>query len=726
MTRQRGVRSGVVALMLIATLAACWAEGTALAADATNKMAGLQTSLRLVPDSAAFYAAALRGREQVELVLNSRAFAKLRQLPIVQMGLGLYQMQAATPDSIPGKIQQALEDPQVKELLALLADMFGQEVFLYGDMSSIDVWELIQQMQRGGQVGQIVGALGGKNPGRSQAQMTLQVLAENVARVRVPNFVVGFKLNDRQRAVAQLAKLELILGILLQQNPHTKQALQRTKVAGHEYLVITLNGQMIPWDQVPLDGLKEQLDQAADFDKLIAQVKKQKLVITIGLRENYLLFGIGASTDAVAALGQGKRLVDRAEWKRLNPHAAQRITGIGYIGATARQRLVAAQLNLDGLVQQVEQVLPATKLKAELQQRITKDVKGFAACIKGYLPKVGTAVAVSYLTASGAENYSYQWDAYGNLDGSRPLSLLDHVGGNPLLAFVLRGKKSVADYDKTVQWLGVAWRYVEEFGLPRMDDEDRQLAKKVITRIRPVLKRIDTANRELLLPALADGQGALVLDAKLKSKQFLRDLPATEKPMPMLEPAFVYGVRDPALLRKGAAEYLACLKEILKIIDDVSPNPEPVLTLPPAKLIKTAVGEVASYPLPDAWGVDPQVAPTFAMSDKVAVITSSPAMAQRLLKATPLKAGGVLADLQRPRAMAFVFNWAALVDAAKPWVEFGLQQAGASLGEQREAIAAQVGTVLDVLKVLRTVTSEYSIDGPVVVARSHVEYRDLP
>jgi hypothetical protein len=604
--------------------------------------------------------------------------------------------------------------------------MFGQEVFASGDMSSIDLWELLQQMQRAGQVGQIVGALGGKNPAKSQAEMTLQVLAENAARVKVPNLIFGFKLNNRQRAVEQLAKLELILGILLQANPETKRALQRTKVGGHEYLVVTLTGEMIPWNQVPLEGFKQQLDDSTAVDKLVALVKKQKLVISIGLRENYLLLAFGPSTEAVAGLGQGKRLVDRAEWKRLDPHAAKNLTGIGYIASAARQRMLASQLNLDGLVQQVEQVLPATRLKADQQQRIAKDVKAFASYVKGYLPKVGAAVGVSYLTPTGTEHYGYQWDVYGGLDGAQTLSLLDHVGGNPLLALVVRGKSSVADYDKAVKWLGVAWRYVEEYGLPQMSAEDRKQFNRVAEQIRPVLKRIDAANRTLLIPALADGQVAVVLDAKLKSKQFLRDLPATEKPMPMVEPALVYGVSDSARLRKAAIEYLACLKAILKIVDDVSPNPENVLVLPPAQVTKSGLGEVACYPLPKELGVDPQVAPTFALSDKVAVVTTSSAMAQRLLKTTPLKAGGVLADLQRPRAMALVFDWAAVVDAAKPWVEFGLEKAGESLGEQRAAISAQVGTVLDVLKVLRSVTSERSIDAGVIVEHSRVEYRDLP
>jgi hypothetical protein len=664
----------------------------------------------------------LRGREQVEAILHSRALAKLKQLPTVQMGLAFYQMQAGSPESVPGKIQKALEDPQVKELLALLADMFGQEVFFYGDLSSIDLLELVQQIQRSSQFGQIAN----KGAPKAQAQAMLRILTQNVNRVKAPSLLAGFKLSNRQRAVEQLAKLELILGFLLQTNPKTQQAMKRTTVAGHEYLVVTLTGAMVPWDQIPRDELNQQVTDPADIDKLIAQLKKQKLVITLGLRENYLIFAVGPSTDVVAALGQGKRLVDRPEWKRIDPHVGKRLTGLTYLSQTVRQRLLSNQLTLDGLVQQVEQVLPAAGVKPEQQKRIAKDMKSFAADLKSYMPKLGAAVSVSYLTPTGSEAYGYQWDVYGSLDGARPLSLLDHLGGSPLLALVARGKTSVADYDTVVKWLGIAWRYAEEFGVPQMDKEDQQGFKKFVEQARPLLKRIDVANRTQLFPALADGQTGLVFDAQLKSKQFLRNLPATEKPMPMVEPALIFGVSDRVLLRKGAAEYVACLKALLKIIDDISPNPEPVLVLPPLKVTKTDAGEVASYPLPAEWGVDRQVAVSFGLSDQVAVVTTSPALAQRLLKVTPLKVGGVLADTKRARATAIVFQWAAFVDAATPWVEFGLQQAGESLGEQREAIASQVRTVLDVLKVLRSLTGERYIEAGVLVEHAQAEYRDLP
>ena len=110
------------------------------------------------------------------------------------------------------------------------------------------------------------------------------------------------------------------------------------------------------------------------------------------------------------------------------------------------------------------------------------------------------------------------------------------------------------------------------------------------------------------------------------------------------------------------------------------------------------------------------------------MLSISRAHTERLLKATPLKAGGPLAKTDRPLAGAAVFNFAAFIDAATPWVDFATEQIckhEKSLAGQQAEIVAQVHTVLDVLKVLRGATSvDYFEDGA-LVTHSQVEIRDI-
>ena len=109
----------------------------------------LDTSLKLIPEDAAFYSSMLRNREQFEAVRNSNAWAKIQAMPVVQMGLAMYQMQLANPGSGPAKIQAALENPEIRKIIDLAADMVSDEVFLYGDESCVDFLKLAQDVDRG-------------------------------------------------------------------------------------------------------------------------------------------------------------------------------------------------------------------------------------------------------------------------------------------------------------------------------------------------------------------------------------------------------------------------------------------------------------------------------------------------------------------------------------------------------------------------------------------------
>ena len=115
-------------------------------------MADLNTSLNSVPDDVSLYFGMFRAGEQIEAIGNSNAWAKLTQSPAVQLGWAMFQMQSADSDTPAGKAAAMLEDAQVKDVLALLADMFDDEAFIYADHSLVDSLGLLQKFQRLGQM----------------------------------------------------------------------------------------------------------------------------------------------------------------------------------------------------------------------------------------------------------------------------------------------------------------------------------------------------------------------------------------------------------------------------------------------------------------------------------------------------------------------------------------------------------------------------------------------
>ena len=87
--------------------------------------------------------------------------------------------------------------------------------------------------------------------------------------------------------------------------PELKDALKHQKVAGNEFLTLSLNGKMIPWDEIPVDMLKKYESEEGQVDKLLDSIKKMTFVVAIGLRDDFLLVSMGSSTNVLQKLGQG-------------------------------------------------------------------------------------------------------------------------------------------------------------------------------------------------------------------------------------------------------------------------------------------------------------------------------------------------------------------------------------------------------------------------------------
>ena len=87
-------------------------------------------------------------------------------------------------------------------------------------------------------------------------------------------------------------------------------------------------------------------------------------------------------------------------------------------------------------------LLPLANLPAGEQEQIRKDAAELAADLKQVFPEPGAMMGLGFLTDRGLETYRYTWGEHRMLDGSKPVSLLQHVGGNPAIAAVNRGKVS--------------------------------------------------------------------------------------------------------------------------------------------------------------------------------------------------------------------------------------------------------------------------------------------
>jgi hypothetical protein len=698
----------------------------------------IDSSLGLVPADAAYYSATLRNREQFDAVAKSKAWAKITQLPAYQMALTLLKQQYADPNGKLSPLRDLMEQEENRDLLQLLADAYSDEIFSYGAANWVGFVDLWTQLNRAQQFGPFMQML--KDPtdqkaiSMAQVRGMLRVLARNPDKMKAPDFVLGFKIKDDKKAESQIARLETLLNAFVAQEPMLQGRLQRVKIGGGNFLSFHLDGAMVPWDQIPWKDVEEA---AGEFDGVVKNLKEMKLTISLGVRDHFLMLSIGSSTDGLKQLGgEGQRLTARPELKPLVRAADKRLTGVSYTSKALRAKAQLSQNDIDSLTVVAGHALDAAGIPADKRQAIMKDVASLAVDLKKNLPDPAASLSFSFLSERGFESFEYQYGRFPELDGSKTLTLLDHVGGDPILAVVGRSKGTLEQYQAFSKWIKVAFGHAEPLLVEKLDKEQKEKYEQISKAVLPLLRRLDEVTGTMLLPALADGQAGFVVDAKWKSKQWQQDMPTSDKALPMLELGVLVGVSDAELLEKAMKSYRKIVEDALVKVKELAPPGEvPSIKIAEAEIKTVKAGKLYVFPLPAEWKLDPQVAPTAGLSKRVGVLALSAGHAERLLTPRPLKIEGgplLLAGAKRPLAGAAYFNGPAFIDAIAPWVMFGLEQAhiervlpGAGDEKQaREAVFQQVRTVLDVLKVFRISTSATYIEDGVLITHSETVVRD--
>ena len=328
-----------------------------------------------------------------------------------------------------------------------------------------------------------------------------------------------------------------------------------------------------------------------------------------------------------------------------------------------------------------KQFLPMAGLSSELSQELAADMDKLATSIKTNLPKPGAVSGYNFLTPEGYESFGYNWSTATTLDPSKNLTILNHVGGDPIAFWAARGKADPQQYDNLAAFVARAEYYAEKILLEKGDPEQKDAYAKIREQLLPLVTQLGTVTREKLVPAFADGQSALVLDAKSTSESWHNAMPPAESELPMLELAMVNGVSDAALVKEGFAAYFDILQQLLDKLHELSTGdmkdmfPQEIPAIQLAKPQTKVVGDatVYYYALPAESGLDAQLAPNAGLSNSVMVSSLLPRFTARLLADTPLQGQGPLASTDRPLASAGHLEFARLLEALEPWIDYGLQ-----------------------------------------------------
>ncbi|MEK6248369.1 MAG: hypothetical protein N2C12_09335, partial [Planctomycetales bacterium] len=667
----------------------------------------------------------------------------------IQQAFQMVEMQMSQPGNEIAQVKQMLEVPEFRQAFDLVVEMVSSEVFVYGNRQTSGTMALMMEamgtMRYSPMLYAVVQAEIDLNQNEFAQKMILDMLADNLDNVAIPGIVFGFKIKNAEVATEQLTRLEGMIRGLMQSQPDLqgfKDNVKREKIGEGDYLTITVPGSMVPWDEIPFSELQEEEGQ---YNALQKKLRKLNCVVSLGVRDDYVILAIGDSTDDLAKIGKAPLLADHEKLAPLKAAGTHRYTGIGYASSELVNAVSTQPEDLDDIIDIAKQLLPhADVLDDDTQNQILNDIEELVTDLRPLIPRPGAQMSFSYLTDRGIESQGFDWSENLRLDGTKPLTILNHLGGNPILAVVVRNQYRPGDYDLLVKWLGKAHDYFQQLAIPTMSASDLKNFRQFSDVAIPLLQELNDINQNMLIPAMADGQFGFVITAREKTTQWHKMLPQTKEPLGVPAPALVFGVSDADLFEKALSKFRGVINSVLQIVHKTIPS-VPEIELPPARVWDKDIGaKVYYYRPPEEWGVYRRLSPNVGIADNLAVMSLFPAQTRKLVQENQLQVdGGPLADTDRPLAAAVYFSWTELVDLLEPWAneiarmqDQQMQAAQQRYGGEVEVnedgespmlvmILATIKQGASFLKVFKGYTSvTYTKDG-VLITHSETRFEDL-
>jgi hypothetical protein len=596
-------------------------------------------------------------------------------------------------------------------------------VFVYGDARHGKWLGTLGRLGNQINLIQLQAAQRGEDPEEALAGALIDLIQKDPDLLRVPATVIGFRLQNVEPAQAQLDRLETHLKqAIAAKAPQLEGRLTRQTIGEGNYLSLNLDGSLVPWDKVLEDAEFEPEAQ----EKLVQQLRQTKLAINLGLRADYLILALGEDDAALQSLGQGDLLVDHPKLQPLTKYFDRPVTSLAYASEEFLQQVAGVEERLNQMRDMFKAALPMAPIGEDIKEDLARDADVFFQQAIALQPRIGATAAIGYEVPAGFESVAYDWTEHRNYDATRPLTILSHVGGDPIGFFAWRGKPAVEEAQFMSAWSAKLGQYIERIGKPYLNEDQSGLYDKLKERLLPLMARLKTANQQQLQPALADGQAAIVLDARLTNKQWHAAMPAADQPLPLPELTIVRGLSDAAKLRAGGQEYFDVAQSVITVLSETFPDNVPAQLLPRPQTRESAAGSLYYYSIPPFLGLDAAIAPNIGVGSDVIAISLIPQATERVLASTQVQRFGPLEEAaDKPLAFAWQFSLDRFVEAIRPWAAYGLQlaeQEGAADAE----VAAQVDTILDVLQCFQNAGGIGYVEGDATVGHARLEFQDLP
>ena len=629
--------------------------------------------------------------------------------------------------------------PENENLMKLACDAVSHEVFLFGDEN---LGKLLATMNR---LNQQFSTVQWRMIGRDDVdedelkQEIIQSVIGSLDKVELPQFAIGLKTSMSDVARNEMGRLKQIVTQAVNGSAELRGHVEEVTNDQSDLLVLRLDGNMIPWDKAIEDEpeMRESIEQIRD------KLADRTLNIAFGVYQDYIVLTVSPAQDVTNCFRPKELLITSTPLARLREHASKKIVSVGYVSDAFTKAVSNPSQQMDQLADMAHGVIPLMKLDRTLENELKRDARQMIDEIKGCIPQPGGMFSFSFLTQRGVEGYTETWQENLYLDGSETLDILDHVGGNPI-AVVARNFQQRQMFDG-MKWLGRLHYYLEKILLANeLDENEWELYASFRDGLTPLLKQYHQVTEDHWKKAFTSGQMAFVMDAALDKKPMWHFLmPPSSKPLPMIELGWVYPLANRYELEQALEKYdetrddlLAKLKELAKEheeeLKELLVGPAQMLPgllqsaqMPPPATKEIDDGKIL-YPVTlQQVGLDPSIAPCMGWNSNAYGVGLSPETLERLLATTPIEGPLTKANGKRLAGATYI-SVDRLIGFMRPWVEYGMNMAHSSTGEDAiQEIAPQVDTLLQAMQCYQQYYSITMVGDDSLVTHFRVDLKDM-
>lgn len=662
-----------------------------------------------IPEDVSYFSSVLRLKEIWTSFSKTNAYRRLMALPIV----ALARMQIMSHPAYQEFLLEREKNPQLRQALEVLEEAFSTEVFLYAGKRFPEFLETLSSLY-GSAV--ILSALSDSGTGPS-TEMVLHVLLENADGLHVPPVVLGFRLASRADAA-----MELLDSVHAQSAPSLSIPIDKQQIAGGTFYNLHLDARMLVEGGGPLAGLYKKLESQGIpremTRRLRAFIESRKAVVSIGLRNDYLLLSIGSDTSHLEKLGQRRSLAKAPALEPIRQHLQPGLFSFTYV----HERIASLQkLPVDEFVALVDMVLTekgGDSVPAGLRKRSQKDVRELVEDINRIVPEPRPMMSASFIR-QGIETYTLVSRQPMLLDSSRRLEILSRAGKAPLAVFGGRTPHLQKGYDRFAYWVKTAWSYFEEYVAPGLQGREREEYARTRRLLLPLFEEVHEIANTLLIPAIDNCEDLLVIDGGAKL-----GIPDSPEKLRIPRPALVIQLQDAEKFKQGCVELGKSTNRFLTRLDEEYGNMS--FRLPSLSSRPHAGGTL--YSLPIGLPILPEFEPHAVITRDYVVVAFWPSHSAEML-AGGAQLDNAVVDISKP---AGAVSWVHLKDLSD--LLFEDARIALSISFQKGTIPLQTAQLIGIhlpeiralLGTLKTFVARVWVDGDVQVRHSWLCMEDIP